>query len=212
MPHLDIYWSFRSPYSYLALSRLEKIIARDEITHSMRFVRPLALREDKFFKKVRPQWLPYLIKDVVREAEMLGVPFAAPQPDPITMNMETGDVATEQPNMMRLMNIGIAAEISAQSGFTVAKSIADKIWSGLPGWNESNQLKNAIAQAGHSLETLENWAADNTTTINDALKNNEHDQMVHHWGVPLMVLDNEPYFGQDRINTLEWYLDTQQSE
>ena len=28
-----------------------------------------------------------------------------------------------------------------------------------------------------------------------------------HWGVPTMVLRNEPFFGQDRIATLRWRLD-----
>ena len=28
-----------------------------------------------------------------------------------------------------------------------------------------------------------------------------------HWGVPTMVLRNEPFFGQDRIDTLRWRLD-----
>jgi len=28
-----------------------------------------------------------------------------------------------------------------------------------------------------------------------------------HWGVPTMVLRGEPFFGQDRIDTLRWRLD-----
>ena len=28
-----------------------------------------------------------------------------------------------------------------------------------------------------------------------------------HWGVPTMVLNGEPFFGQDRIETLRWRLD-----
>jgi len=30
--------------------------------------------------------------------------------------------------------------------------------------------------------------------------------LKHHWGVPLMVLDEEPFFGQDRIDALLWRL------
>ena len=28
-----------------------------------------------------------------------------------------------------------------------------------------------------------------------------------HWGVPTMVFEGEPFFGQDRIDTLRWRLD-----
>jgi 2-hydroxychromene-2-carboxylate isomerase len=28
-----------------------------------------------------------------------------------------------------------------------------------------------------------------------------------HWGVPTAVLRNEPFFGQDRMDTLRWRLD-----
>jgi 2-hydroxychromene-2-carboxylate isomerase len=28
-----------------------------------------------------------------------------------------------------------------------------------------------------------------------------------HWGVPTLVFEGEPFFGQDRIETLRWRLD-----
>ncbi|MEM6576408.1 MAG: 2-hydroxychromene-2-carboxylate isomerase, partial [Pseudomonadota bacterium] len=28
-----------------------------------------------------------------------------------------------------------------------------------------------------------------------------------HWGVPTMVVRGEPFFGQDRVETLRWRLD-----
>lgn len=27
-----------------------------------------------------------------------------------------------------------------------------------------------------------------------------------HWGVPAFAIDNEPFFGEDRIDTLRWRL------
>ena len=32
-------------------------------------------------------------------------------------------------------------------------------------------------------------------------------QASGHWGVPTMVFRDEPFFGQDRIDTLRWRLD-----
>lgn len=207
MRHLEIYWSFRSPYSYLALLGLADIIARDEVSHSMRFVRPLALREGDFFSGARPQMLPYLLKDCFRASEMLGIKMLMPQPDPIAMNMQTGIVEKEQPHLQRLMRIGFAAEIEHGKGFDVANMIAPKVWGGTQNWHEGTHLEDAVAAVGLSLSALEEWADGNPDLIETTLAKNEEDQLVHHWGVPLMVLDGEPFFGQDRVATLKWRLD-----
>lgn len=208
MPHLEIYWSFRSPYSYLALPKLSEIIARKDVSHAMRFVRPLALREDDFFSGARPQMLPYLINDCFREAQMLGMTMVMPQPDPITMDMQTGIVEENQPHLERLMRIGLAADITHGKGFQVANAIALYIWGGTQNWHEGNHLTEAVSKAGLSLDALETWAGENSSLIEKTLSKNEEDQLVHHWGVPLMVLDGEPFFGQDRLATLQWRLDT----
>lgn len=207
VPHLDIYWSFRSPYSYLAVPRLANIIEQKNVSHSMRFVRPLALREGEFFKKARPQWLPYLFKDIGREAEMLGMAISLPQPDPIAMNLETGDVEADQPLMTRLMKLGFAAEITQSAGFSVANAVSRLIWGGTKNWHEDGHLAAALANIDLSLKSLEDWADSNIEAIKNGLAANERDQLVHHWGVPLMVLDGEPFFGQDRLDTVKWRLD-----
>jgi 2-hydroxychromene-2-carboxylate isomerase len=35
---------------------------------------------------------------------------------------------------------------------------------------------------------------------------NQAAQDPHHWGVPLMVFEDEAFFGQDRLDVLEWRL------
>ena len=80
MARLDIYWSFRSPYSYLACDRLQAIKRDYDLDTEFRPVRPLALREPDFFSKGRKQWGPYLLRDVFREAERLGVALAGQTP------------------------------------------------------------------------------------------------------------------------------------
>ena len=97
MTTLDIYWSYRSPYSYLAIDRLADIAKNYNVERRFRPVRPLALREDGFFKRARPQFLPYLLNDMMREGQRLGIPIAFPQPDPINMDLATGEVDVEQP-------------------------------------------------------------------------------------------------------------------
>jgi 2-hydroxychromene-2-carboxylate isomerase len=205
MAKLDIYWSFRSPYSYLAIGRLCEIAQEYAVDTHFRPVRPLAMREPDFFEKGRKQFLPYLLRDVPREAERLGVSFALPSPDPIVMDMETGKVAPDQPNMNRIMALAIAA-IEKGKGIEFAKSASGRIWTGEP-WADDEALKSICEDAGLDLDVLDRWAQENQQKISEFIATNEAAQLEYHWGVPLMVLDGEPFFGQDRLDSLVWRLE-----
>lgn len=205
--NLDIYWSFRSPYSYLAIDRLAEIVRDFDVDCAFRFVRPLAMREPTFFERNRPQWLPYLVKDVLREAARLGVPFAFPRPDPIVMNMATGKVDADQPLMKPLMDLGVAAEETQKAGLAIAKAVARRVWGGVENWNEEAHMKEAAREAGVDIAALSAWASANSDRIAEIVALNEEAQMRQHWGVPLMVLNEEPFFGQDRLDSLVWRLD-----
>lgn len=204
---LDIYWSFRSPYSWLATARLGEIARDYAVDAHLRFVRPLAMREGDFFEKARPQWMPYLFKDVFREAERLGVPFMPPRPDPIVMDFATGKVAAEQPYLPRLMDLGVAAELGSRRGLAFAQAVAARVWGGVENWNAPAHLAAAASQAGLDIAGLDAFIAANREAIGVSVAENEAAQLEHHWGVPLMVLDGEPFFGQDRLDSLVWRLD-----
>ncbi len=207
MANLDIYWSFRSPYSWLAIDRLAGVVRDYDVAARFCFVRPLAMREPAFFERNRPQWLPYLFKDVMRESARLGVPFLPPRPDPITMDMGTGKVAPDQKLLEMLMRLGLAAEESAGKGLAFARAMARRIWGGTENWQERAHLDDAAREAGLALGALEAYAAANEQALADRMAANEAAQLVHAWGVPLMVLDDEPFFGQDRLDSLVWRLD-----
>ncbi|WP_425410197.1 2-hydroxychromene-2-carboxylate isomerase [Hyphococcus sp.] len=208
MAKLDIYWSFRSPYSYLAIDRLCAIAQDYDVETRFRPVRPLALREPDFFEKGRKQFLPYLFKDVLREAQRLGLAFAPPSPDPIDMDMASGKVAPDQPLMTRIMALAIGA-CEREKGMEFARAAAYRIWSGAA-WSDDEALRSICAEAGLELDDLESWAKENRAAIAQRIGQNEAAQLEHHWGVPLMVLDGEPFFGQDRIDSLRWRFDQRQ--
>jgi 2-hydroxychromene-2-carboxylate isomerase len=105
----DLFWSFRSPYSYLVMPRLVEFEREYDITTNVRPIYPIAVRIDGFFKNVNPLWRTYLVRDVVRTAQMLGMPFSMPNPDPIVMNLQTGEVPKTQPHIGRLTRLGVAA-------------------------------------------------------------------------------------------------------
>ena len=66
----DLYYSFRSPYSYLAIGRYRQLMQDYDLTITLRPVYPVAIRNPGFFKTVNPLWVPYLLSDVVRVAEV----------------------------------------------------------------------------------------------------------------------------------------------
>ena len=94
---VEVFWSFRSPYSYLATPRLAEIAAAYDVDLQIRPVYPLAVRVDGFFERQDPRWPMYVVRDCFRTAQMLGMPFGPPRPDPIVMNMATREIAKDQP-------------------------------------------------------------------------------------------------------------------
>ena len=114
-------------------------------------------------------------------------------------------VAEEQPYIYRLSKLGVEAERRGK-GIDLAASVSALIFSGVDGWDQGDHLRNAIQEAGLNLDQLEEAIADG-----DHLKEIEENQAAldasGHWGVPTMVFRDEPFFGQDRIDTLRWRLD-----
>ncbi|MCA8886438.1 MAG: DsbA family protein [Hyphomonadaceae bacterium] len=203
----DYYFSFRRPYSYLAAAQVEQLIARYDMKPRMRIVTPIAIRIPGFFKSVNPLWPPYLLRDTFRIAQMHNIPYRWPRPDPIIMDITSGEVAAEQPYIHRVSRMGAAAT-RAGRGFEFARRASHKIWSGeVDAWHEGDHLANAATEAGLDPAALEAAVRDNGEALAAEITQNESDQRnAGHWGVPLFVFENEPFFGQDRLDHLVWRL------
>ena len=104
----DLYWSFRSPYSYMVTPRLLALQTEYDVVCNVRPVYPLAVRTPEFFDDRDPLWVPYLMTDVYREAAFLGLPFRWPRPDPVARGAD-GDYRVPQPHIHRLTHLGVAA-------------------------------------------------------------------------------------------------------
>ena len=102
----DLYFSFRSPYSYLAVGRYRAMTETYDLDIALRPVYPLAIREPDFFERNHPNWLRYTFTDMFRVAQYHGIPFGPPRPDPIVQNVMTREIAAEQPYIYRLTRLG----------------------------------------------------------------------------------------------------------
>jgi 2-hydroxychromene-2-carboxylate isomerase len=201
----DYYFSFRSPYSYLSAPQVEALIARYDIAPRMRFVLPIAVRIPGFFKQVNPLWPPYLLRDTFRISQMHNIPYRWPKPDPIVMDFAAGEVAAEQPYIYRVTRLGVAAERESK-GFAFAQRASRAIWSGeVDNWHEGDHLLRALADAGLDASATEDFAATHVAELDAEIAANERDQKnAGHWGVPLFVFQDEPFFGQDRLDHMIW--------
>lgn len=201
----DFYFSFRSPYSYLAAPQVEQLVAKYDIAPRMRIVLPIAVRIPGFFKQVNPLWPPYLLRDTFRISQMIGVPYRWPRPDPIVMDVAKGEVAAEQPYIYRVSRMGAAAA-RAGRGLAFARRASHAIWSGeTDNWHEGDHLAQAASAAGLDPNALEETIASETAALDAEIAANEANQRkAGHWGVPLFVFNDEPFFGQDRLDHLIW--------
>jgi 2-hydroxychromene-2-carboxylate isomerase len=205
---VDVFWSFRSPWSYLATPRLVEWERRYELRLRFRPVYPIAIRTPEFFERVHPLWFRYFLVDVHRVAEFLGLPFRWPRPDPVAQEPRDGRPVTAavQPYIHRLTRIGVAAEERGR-GLAFANEAAALIWGGTEGWHEGDHLARAAERAGLELRDLDRAAETETERIEAVIADNQkHHEAAGHWGVPTCTFRGEPFFGQDRLDVLLWRL------
>ncbi len=206
--HYDLYWSFRSPYSYFVTKRLVGLERDYDIACTVRVVYPIAVRQPEFFDNNDPLWVQYFMRDMFRSAQFLDLPFAWPSPDPVVMDMATRQYPKEQPYIYRLTQLGqLAAERGR--GLAFLDIVSSMIWGGtVRGWHEGDHLANALAAAGFDLAEMDAVLATDSARLDAAINENQDAQRIGgHYGVPLMVFDGEPFFGQDRFDQMKWRME-----
>lgn len=203
----DIFWSFRSPYSYLAIHKYRALADEWDVRLNLRPVYPLAVREPGFFERNHPNWLRYLLTDVPRLAQYHGIPFAPPRPDPIVQNIATREIAKDQPHIYRLTRMGQAAARRGRS-LEFADEVSRLIWGGTIGWNEGDHIAEATARAGLDHAELSAEITAQPEALDAEIAESQAAlEASGHWGVPTLVFDGEPFFGQDRVDLARWWME-----
>lgn len=199
----DLYWSFRSPYSYMVVPRLMALEAEHDVVCKVRPVYPLAVRTPEFFETRDPLWTSYFMRDVFREAEFLGLPFRWPRPDPV--QQANGSYRVPQPHIHRLTHLGVAA-VERGRGLEFLREASHVIWSGeVDNWHEGDHLARAAERAGLDYAEMAGAVDADPARFAAVVEENQVAQrQAGHWGVPMMVFNSEPFFGQDRFDQLVW--------
>ncbi len=202
----DLYFSFRSPYSYLAVGRYRAIVGEWDMAIALRPVYPLAIRQPDFFERNHPNWLRYTFTDMFRVAQFHGISFGPPRPDPIVQDVASRKIAEDQPHIFRLTRLGQAAARRGK-GLAFAHEAGMLIWGGAENWHAGEHLAGAAERAGLDLAELDAEALAEADTLDAEIAANQSAlEAAGHWGVPTLVLDGEPFFGQDRIEMVLWRL------
>jgi 2-hydroxychromene-2-carboxylate isomerase len=181
---LDFFFSFRSPYSYLAAPRAFALPRRFDIELVYRGVIPMAMRGQAVPRAKRL----HTLRDADREAARLGLPFGRIH-DPIGRGA------------MRCLLIGEhAVDIGREREFVLETSRG--IWSEAMDVARDEPLRELSERAG--LDWNDCVAALDSDAMRERVEANTAalDQ-AGHWGVPLFIFGDERFWGQDRIEDLE---------
>ncbi|PPR80058.1 MAG: hypothetical protein CFH01_00043 [Alphaproteobacteria bacterium MarineAlpha2_Bin1] len=203
--NIDLFWSMRSSYSYLALDRIIEIREKYNVKINIKFVLPLALRYTNYFTNLPKNRKNYGILDNLRIAEYYNIPFEWPNPDPVKFTNGIPD--DNQPIAYKISRMGVLAEKN-EKGFDYIDALSRSIWDGKnKNWNDPDSLNALFKNIGLNYQEMEDEVNKNPSDYDEILESNAVKlESSGHWGVPTLVLRNEPFFGQDRIQIFEWKL------
>lgn len=203
----DLFFSFRSPYSFLAVGRYRELAETHAVEIALRPVYPLAIRQPDFFERNHPNWLRYTFLDVLRVAQFHAIAFGPPRPDPIVQDIATRTIAAEQPYIRRITRLGQAAARRGK-GLVFAHEAGMLIWGGAENWHQGEHLAGAAERAGLDLAELDAEAERDAEALDTEIAANlKALEDAGHWGVPTLVFEGEPFFGQDRIEMAQWRME-----
>jgi 2-hydroxychromene-2-carboxylate isomerase len=184
MTRVDFFFSFRSPYSYLAAPRAFALGDRPGVEVAYRGVIPMAMRGQKVPASKRL----HTLRDVKREAVRLGMPFGRIH-DPIGAGA------------LRCLRVAQhAVDVGAERAFVLEASRA--IWAEAVDVASDRGLRAVCERAGLEWEACRAALAD--PAIGARVEADTQALLdLGHWGVPVFVVAGELFWGQDRIEDVE---------
>jgi 2-hydroxychromene-2-carboxylate isomerase len=180
---VDVWFSFRSPYSYLALDRIAELPKRFPIELRLRPVMPM---EDRGIPAPTVKKL-YIVRDVKRLADRMGVPFgtlADPRGQGVAHCLAIAKHAIERGRGLEFLLSaarGIWSEARDVGDYVDLRTVVER--AGL-GWGE--------ARAAIGDDSWKAWAAANADDLT----------AIGLWGVPSFRAGTYQTWGQDRVDFL----------
>ncbi|MEM7277960.1 MAG: DsbA family protein [Pseudomonadota bacterium] len=176
---LDVYFSFRSPYSYLALQRIQTLQESSGLQYRLRPVLPmvkrgLAVPRSKGFE---------IVKDTAREASRNKIPF--------------GNLVDPLQAVEELLGLFVRAEAS-DCAMRFSLAVLRAAWAGGVDLTDQRQRTRLLQEQGLALSTP-CTDAQLEAGMALALENRERLTALDLWGVPAYHINGHKSWGQDRL-------------
>ncbi|MFK8028895.1 MAG: DsbA family protein [Gammaproteobacteria bacterium] len=192
---LDVFFSLRSPYSYLCLARLSRLYEQYEAKINLRF-RPVLPMVDRGVA-LSPEKLSFIMKDAARVANKQQIAFGYVR-DPLG------------PGLERCLSLFYyAQEQRKEREFLM--SVTQGIWGEAVNIHSERGRRKLTERAGLDWNEAKHHQDDMDLQAN--LKKNQHQlELMGLWGVPVFALTDDSnglvdvFWGQDRLPMLEYGL------
>ena len=215
---VDVFYSMRSPYSYLSLFRLAYLNSNFNVNVNIKVIFPIAARTAKPGQKsgIGGRWYfwGYTLHDAPRSARYEGIPFRMFNPDPIladTYPPESGTQITapmeKQPYITWLVRLANAAQLESKA-LEYCLAVSPLIFGAeTPLGTWPFHVEAAVNSIGMNYNHVIKDIQANPAKYDPVWEQNQIDfQMTGQGGVPTMSWNGEPFFGQDRFNQFFWRL------
>ena len=193
---IDFYFDFSSPYGYIAATRIDEIAVKHGRAVSWR---PILL--GAVFKVTKQQPLPsiplkgdYAKRDLARSARLLEVPFTFPSKFPIATTAACRAY------------YGVAARNSA-----LAKRLARALYEAYFTQDRNISAPDTVIEiaSGIGLSSEEVRDAIDDPAVKERLREVVDAAIAQGvFGSPYIVVDGEPFWGADRLDQVERWLET----
>jgi len=179
----EMWFSFRSPYSYIALEKIEELLAPFDVPLVLRPVLPMVMRGIPLPNVKRM----YIVRDAKREAERQGVPF--------------GEICDPLgPAIDHLIALAYWANEQGKLA-AFARSAMRGSWAEARDMTEYVDLRHVVERAGLSW-TEAREALGNPAAAKWAAANAQDLTVIGLWGVPSFRCGDFVAWGQDRLPLL----------
>ena len=189
---VELFFDFVSPYSYLAWHKLPEVAARHErriVARPMLFAAVLQALGTRGPAEI-PSRRPYVIKDLVRRAHDLHVPFPLPPSHPFNPLLALRVAVQPMPEEVRVR---------------VVAALFDAIWRTGAGVEGAEAVASALAPLGLDSATLLSRAGEDA--VKAAVRANSDEFIAAGgFGVPTIRADGELFFGSDSLPFLDAFL------
>ncbi len=195
-PPIDFYFDFSSPYGYLAAHRIDAVAAKHGRDVAWRpFLLGVAFKTTGAKPFVdQPLKSDYGQRDMARTARLFGLPFTLPSPFPFA-----GVAASRAFYWL--------SDLDRERARALALAIYDAAFGA--GRDMSGAHAVADAAAGIGLDRGEVLEALQDPAVKDRLRSEVDAALARGvFGSPFMVVDGEPFWGADRLDQVDRWLET----